>query len=171
MLIYHPSQDINHCCYRLLLILECSEHEKFNVELYRLIDFYSLFPYLLKLIKPLPNPISNFRSKFRNIPEPFESLRNTKRIMHDLERLQSTTIQNLIAKELLDKEALENGFIKRTEKSLPPSLLEQFNSSRLSSEEWFKVLINEFPKARFRGSNGLKSRSGLMEYRYDMDIT
>ena len=117
--MYHPAQDINHCVYRLLLILECSEHEQFNVNVYRIVDFYVLFPYLLKLIKPLPNPIGKYRSKFAGIQEPFESLRSTKRIFHELERLQSIAVQNLLAKEFLDRQAFENGILKRTSK-LPP---------------------------------------------------
>lgn len=167
--MYHPAQDVNHCVYRLLLILECSEHQQFNVSVYRLIDFYVLFPYLIKLIKILPRPISNFRGKFADIPKPFESLRNTPRILHELERLQSITIQNLIAKELLEKEAFENGSIKRTDKPLPESFYEQVPLARLNGKDWFKVLINEFPKAKFTGSDGLKARSGLMEYRYDLE--
>ena len=155
--------------YRLLLILEYSEHERFNTDTYRLIDFYTLFPYLLKLIKPLPKPINNYRNKISDIQEPFESLRNTKRILHELERLQSTAIQNLLAKGLLDKQAFEKGFIQRTQKMLPKEFADQIHSARLPKEEWFKVIVNEFPKAQFTGSKGLKSRTGLMEYRYDME--
>ena len=167
--MYHPAQDINHCVYRLLLILECTEHEQIDVDVYRIIDFYVLFPYLLKLIKPLPRPISNYRSKFEGIHKPFESLRNTKRILHELERLQSTAIQNLLAKELLEKQAFERGVVRRTDKVLPEEFSERVLSARLTKEEWFKVVVNEFPRARFTGSNGLKSRTGLMEYRYDME--
>lgn len=167
--MYHPAQDINHCVYRLLMILECSAHEKFNIDIYRLVDLYVLFPSLLKLIKPLPKPISSYRSKFAGIHEPFESLRNTKRILHELERLQSIAIKNLLAKELLDRQAFENGILKRTNKSLPESFSNVIQGARLPNEEWFKVLIDEFPKAKFVGKNGLKSRTGLMEYRYDME--
>ena len=167
--MYHPAQDINHCVYRLLLILECSEHEQFNIDVYRLIDFYVLFPYLMKLVKPLPNPINKYRSKFSAIKEPFESLLNTKRILHELENLQSTTIQNLLAKGLLDREAFESGLLKRTTKLLPLPFLKDIQTARLPNEEWFKVLIDEFPKAKFFSSSGLKARTGLMEYRYDME--
>jgi hypothetical protein len=169
MLMYHPAQDINHCIYRLLLVLETSEHNEISTDVYRLIDFYTVFPYLLKLIKPLPASVSKHRSKFADIQEPFESLKNTKRILHELETLQSVAIQNLLAKNLLDKESFELKHLKRTEIPLPEQFLEQIHSARLGSEGWFKVLINEFPKTKFNGSNGLKAKTGLMEYRYDME--
>lgn len=169
MLMYHPAQDINHCVYRILLITEFSEHERLSIDLYRLIDFYTLFPSLLKLIAHFPSPIHRHKGKFTEIPEPFESLKNTKRILYELEQLQSIAIQNLLAKNLLDSQSVKNGYLKRTNKVLPESFVRAIYESRLVSEEWFKVLINEFPKAKFMGSNGLKARTGLMEYRYDME--
>lgn len=169
MLMYHPAQDINHCVYRLLLITEYSEHERLSIDLYRLIDFYTLFPSLLKLMAHLPSPIHRHKDKFTQIPEPFESLKNTKRILHELEHLQSIAIQNLLAKNLLDSESVRDGYLKRTNTELPESFLGAIRDSRLLKSEWFKVLINEFPKAKFTGNNGLKARTGLMEYRYDME--
>ncbi len=169
MLMYHPAQDINHCVFRVLLITEESEHDKIRIDVYRLIDFYTLFPYLLRLIVKLPSPLHRFKSKFNDIPEPFESLKNTKRIIYELEQLQSTAIQNLVAKGLLDSESFNEGYLKRTDKELPENFSDVIKDSRLLKEEWFEVLINEFPKAKLTGSNGLKARTGLMEYRYDLE--
>lgn len=169
MLIYHQAHDINHCVYRLLLILESTEQEMYSVDVYRIVDFYTLFPYLLNKIKPLPRAFMKFRSIFSDIEEPFEALKNTKRILHELEGLQSNSIQNLLAKEFLDRKAFESGYLKRTQKSLPKIFIDELETSRLLNKEWFKVLINEFPKAKFAGRRGLKYRTGLMEFRYDME--
>jgi hypothetical protein len=169
MLMYHPAQDVNHCVYRLLLILETTEHEQLAIDIYQLLDFYMLFPHLLKIIKPLPTPIDKCRKYFLNIPEPFESLKNTKRILHELDSFQSVAIQNLLAKKLLDRDAFNLGYIKRSECVLPEPFLNFLINSELRKREWFKPLIDEFPKAKFIGKNGLKSRTGLMEYRYDVE--
>ncbi|MCP3848894.1 MAG: hypothetical protein GY694_01460 [Gammaproteobacteria bacterium] len=169
MLMYHPAQDVNHCVYRTLTILETSEHEQITTDVFRLIDFYTVFPYLLKLISTLPTPVHRYKKEFNDIPEPFESLKNTKRILHELERLQSIAFQNLLAKDLIEREAFEKGFLKRTDKELPESFTKAVGESRLSKLGWFKVLTNQFPKAKFVGNSGLKARTGLMEYRYDME--
>ncbi len=167
--MYHPAQDINHCIYRLILILEKSKHLSINVDTYRILDFYTLFPYLLKLIKPLPQVLSKHRSKFKDIQEPYESLINTKRILFELEVLQSVCIQNLLAKNLLDKTAYEKGFLKRSNVELPEQLQNELQVARLANEEWFMVLVDELPQAKFKGNAGLKARTGLMEYRYDLE--
>lgn len=167
--MYHPAQDINHCVYRVLLILENTEHSSLSIDIYRLMDFYTVFPYLLKLIKPLPTPINKHRKKFADIQEPFESLKNTKRIMHELEILQTIAFQNLLAKSFLCKESFEKGQLKRSETLLPIQMQKSFKAARLVNEEWFSVIINEFPKAKFVGKSGIKARTGLMEFKYDVE--
>ncbi len=169
MLIYHPSQDINHCVYRVLSIMEHTKHEKIKIDIYRLIDFYTLFPYLVSLIKPLPRPLNKYKSKFSELTKPFESLTNTCRILFELENLQSIAIQHLLAKGLLDKECFEKGFIKRTELVLPAALEHEVKNSELAQEEWFIALIDAMPSVKFDGKTGLKARTGLMEYRYDLE--
>lgn len=169
MLMYHPAQDINHCVYRILLVLEKSEHESLSIDIYRLIDFYTVFPYLLSLIKTLPKPINKHRKIFSAIPAPFESLKNTKRIMHELELLQTIAFQNLLAKDLLCKEAFNKGILQRSLSKLPSELYQSLDASRLVNESWFMAIINDFPKTKFIGKNGIKARTGLMEYKYDME--
>ncbi|SGZ10440.1 ABC-three component system middle component 5 [Moritella viscosa] len=169
MLIYHPAQDSNHCVYRLLSIMENTKHEMINIDIYRLIDFYTLFPYLVSFITPLPTPLNKHRSKFKSIKMPFEALKNTRRILFELEHLQSVSIQNLLAKNILDKKCFEKGFLKRTETQLPQALAEELKSSTLVQEEWFAALIDALPNVKFEGKSGLKARTGLMEYRYDLE--
>lgn len=167
--MYHPAQDINHCVFRLLLILEHTEHEHIDVSVYRLIDFYFLFPHLVNLLKPLPVPVKKHKKEFAEIPEPYESLKNTKRILHELETLQSTAIQSLLAKHLLDIKEFELGWLKRTNSAIAPKIQKALIESDYNEKGWFKALINEFPKAKFDGKTGLKARTGLMEYRYDVE--
>lgn len=169
MLIYHPIYDVNHCVYRVLLILESSQHDNIGLDLFRHIDFYVLFPHLIKEIKPFPSELVSFKKIIKKIPEPYELLNNIRRTMYELETIQTTAIQNLIAKNLIEVDAYKNKTLKRTEISLPDPLYEKINSSSIAKEEWFRMLINEFSTINFLGKNGLKARSGLMEFRYDVE--
>lgn len=169
MLIYHPVHDVNHCVYRTLLILENSQHEHIDVDLFRHIDFYFLFPHLLKKIKPFPSELASFKKVIINISEPYEIMNNVKRVMYELEAIQTTAIQNLIAKNLIDIELYKNKSLKRTSTRLPGSVYERVRRDDVLQEEWFRMLINEFPTVNFLGKKGLKARSGLMEFRYDVE--
>lgn len=169
MLIYHPAQDVNHAVYRLLLILNRAEQKELQVDLFRLIDFYTLFPHLLKKISPMPLAISRHKKIFSDITEPFESLKNIKRIFNELELLQSVAIQNLTAKGILDKGKFDEGILRLNQKALPDNLVSALQNAGLLNDEWFGVIVDGFPKINFKGRNGLKARTGLMEYRYDME--
>ncbi|MBT9098386.1 hypothetical protein KFZ76_11780 [Methylovulum psychrotolerans] len=169
MLIYHPAQDVNHCVYRILLMLERSVHETFDIELYRLLDFYFLFPHFLKFINPFPSEFRAYFNLVKQIPEPYESLINTKRILFELESLQSVAIQSLLAKNILELEAYKEKKLKRSETKLPFQIVEVIAADKVAEEGWFRLIVNEFPLINFAGQAGLKKRTGLMEYRYDME--
>lgn len=122
MLIYHPANDINHCLYRMLLILETTTARELNWNLFKLMDFYILFPHLLKSIAPLPLSLKSYKESLREIPSPFEALPNSKRVLFDLEGIQNTSILNLLAKDLVDLELFRENLVKRTQKEIPLNL-------------------------------------------------
>ncbi|MGM0542592.1 MAG: ABC-three component system middle component 5 [Pseudomonadota bacterium] len=169
MLIYHPFQDANHCVFRTLLLLEHSVHDEIDIELYRLLDFYILFPHLLKNISPLPAELRAYKRLIEKIPDPFESMLNTKRIIHELESLQSVALHNLLAKKLIDIDSFKDKKVKRTDEVLPESISVAINEAKNVNEEWFRVIANELPLVNFSGKKGLKMRAGLMEFRYDLE--
>jgi hypothetical protein len=169
MLIYHPFQDANHCVFRTLLLLEHSVHNEIDIELYRLLDFYILFPHLLKSISPLPVELRAYKRLLAKIPDPFESMLNTKRIIHELESLQTVALHNLLAKKLIDIDSFKSKKIKRTDEALPERISVAISKAENASEEWFRIISNELPLVNFNGKNGLKKRAGLMEFRYDLE--
>ncbi len=151
--------------------MEHTIHEDIALELYRLIDFYILFPHLLKYISPLPNELRSYKRHIANIPEPFESIRNANRIMHELESIQTVSIHNLLAKQVIDIASFKNKRLKRTTTPLPSDLNTAIQSSDIAKNEWFRMVVNKFPLVNFGGRKGLKKRTGLMEFRYDMETS
>lgn len=167
VLIYHPIHDVNHATYRLLRILEASEHSSFSWEQIRLFDFYSLFPQSLKDIKPFPRELSAYKKIVQRIPDAYEAMPNENRIMFQLMPIQNTAIHNLLAKELLSETDYQKGLISRSGKPLPSGLLETIKSDPATQEDWFRFIVDELPTISFEGKRGLKFRSDLLEYRYD----
>lgn len=167
MIIYHPVYDVNHCLYRILLALETSVHEEFDWTLFKLMDFYVLFPHLLKEIKPFPHSLRAFKKIIKIIPDSYEALPNTKRILFELESIQNTAIQNLMAKGLISVSKFDEQIVSRTSELLPDDLQKQLNSDERVNKEWYRLIVNELPLSDFDGKNGLKARSKLMEYKYD----
>jgi len=169
MLIYHPVHDLNHSLFRALMILEISDNDEISLDLFRIIDFYVLFPHLIKEIKPFPNKLRKYKKFINNIPEPYERIGNVKRIMFELEAVQTTALQNLLAKGFIDLETFKLKKIRRSSISLPSAVINEVCSNNVAKSEWFKMLVNSFCDIDVKGKTGLKSRTGLMEFRYDLE--
>ncbi len=167
MLIYHPIHDINHCIYRVLLITESSINEEFGWDVFRITDFYILFPAMLKTISPLPASFRPFKNILKDIPDAYELMPNSKRVIFELEEIQLTAMQNLVAKGLIDPERFKVGVVKRTEVEVPIKIASAIEEDQRTMQEWFRFAINELPLVNLFGRKGLKARSKLMEFRYD----
>lgn len=169
MLIYHPIHDLNHSLFRALMILEISDNDEINLDLFRIIDFYTLFPHLIKEIKPFPAELRSYKNIIKNIPEPYERIGNIKRVMFELEAVQTTALQNLLAKGFIDIEAFRLKKVRRSKVELPQTVRAEVNGNDIAESEWFQMLVTSFCHIKMKGKAGLKSRTGLMEFRYDLE--
>ncbi|WP_157807963.1 ABC-three component system middle component 5 [Marinomonas sp. ef1] len=151
------------------MILEVSEHDEIHLDLFRIIDLYTLFPHLIKEIKPFPNQLRMYKKFIKDIPDPYERIGNIKRVMFELEGVQTTALQNLLAKGFIDLEAFKLKKIRRSKISLPSIISDEINRNDIATSEWFKMLVNSFYHIKVKGKAGLKSRTGLMEFRYDLE--
>jgi hypothetical protein len=168
MLIYHPAFDASHCLYRLLTILMGVKGNSVSWERLRVLDFFYLFPSHLKKINPWPVPIKAYKSKLKNISDQFEDISNPARIFFDLKEFQRSAILELVAKGIIDRTDFENGLITLNKSLLPDDFIEFVMNDEFVKSEAYEVISNALPSIEFNGASGLKNRSGLMEYRYDV---
>ncbi|WP_124414827.1 ABC-three component system middle component 5 [Pseudomonas sp. R4-35-07] len=168
MLIYHPAYDANHCLYRLLAILQATTEFSLTWDQLRILDYYYLFPSQLKNIKPWPASIKEFKVQLKSIPEQFEDINNPARVLYDLQVFQKTAALELIAKGIISKFEFESGLIKIDTGLLPIGYLELLDSDLFLRGDAFEIITKALPKVEFNGESGLKKRSGLMEYIYDV---
>jgi len=163
MIIYHPAYDAHHCSYRILNILHSVDGKKLTKEALKLIDYYYVYPHLLKRVSKLPRSLNTHKKKINAVPEPFEITPNPKSLYFELVTTHDSALISLSQKSLItrsDSEVTLNGEL------LPPSLIEAFNTDEFAKSDFFIMLTTSFPKVSLNGKNGFKSRSGLMEYRY-----
>lgn len=168
MLMYHPAFDANHCLYRIVSILYATTDQQISWPLLRLLDFYYLFPSQLKNIKPWPSEIRNLKARVLKIPEQFEDLTNPARTFFELESFQKTATLELIAKGVISKSSFDKGIMELEPDSLPSAYTALQEVVGVQKSEAFEVITKGLPRTKFNGSNGLKFRSGLMEYIYDL---
>ncbi|MGY3296378.1 hypothetical protein ACVWY1_000798 [Pseudomonas sp. TE6288] len=168
MLMYHPAFDANHCLYRIVSILHATADQQISWPLLRMLDFYYLFPSQLKNITPWPSEIRKLKTKVATIPEQFEDLSNPARTFFELESFQKTATLELIAKGVISKSSFDKGIMELEPDSLPSAYTALLDNDDFLKSDAFEVITKGLPKTKFNGSNGLKFRSGLMEYIYDL---
>ncbi|MDQ5766981.1 ABC-three component system middle component 5 [Thiothrix subterranea] len=167
MLVYHPCFDANHCAYRFLHLLYSSKADSFEWDILRIADFYYVFPHLIKHIKPMPKSLTGGKKYFSEINPPYESIPNPKRLLFDLQDIQNSTIASLVSKQIIKKEMFNYGVVSLNADNIPKSLIESFHGNPINNSEWFKFFSKGIAAVDLNGKNGFKSRTGLLEYRYD----
>ena len=163
MIIYHPAYDVYHCSYRILNILYSVDKNEILKEHLKFIDFYYVYPHLLKKIQSLPRPLNFHKGEIDRIDDPFEVTPNPKSLYFDLGKTQDSALSSLGYKSLIIEEGKK---VKLNSSLLPDVLINKFEVDEFSKTEIFDILITVFPKVNMNGANGFKARSGLTEFRY-----
>jgi hypothetical protein len=166
VLVYHPMYDPYHCALRLASILADCALPEIEWERLRLLDFYVTFPHLLTSIR-LPQELRSKKRALRSVPIPYESLPTPKRLFFQLGIIQDIAAKLLAAGGILDRGAFLNGRILLPKADLPLTFRELMNSLRFRSSDWYALVTEELSRIALYGRNGLKERSGLMEFRHD----
>ena len=111
MLLYHPMLDPYHCSLRAFSLLTDSDVGQLEWERLRLLDFLIAFPHSLKEMR-VPIEFRSRRVSLKAVPEPYETLPNLTRVFYQVSEIQAAGMRLLVAAELVEKSALENGIVR-----------------------------------------------------------
>ncbi|MHC1712358.1 MAG: ABC-three component system middle component 5 [Solidesulfovibrio sp.] len=167
MLIYNPAFDVKHCIYRFLSSLEIARWASVPWAVFRMLDLYRLYPKLLLEIKPFPKDLSTVKKKTVLIHRQYSIPQDPRKTLYQINPIHGVVANYLIAKGFISKKQFEIGRIEKTDLEMPQELKDIFTSDILVDQEWLTLLINHFPQSKFIGHDGIKKRTGYMEYRYD----
>ncbi len=166
MLIYHPAYDLYHCAFRFLRLLEKLPKLPHEVDKLRILDFYLLFPSLLKKVS-LPRNAMIFRKILNSFSDKYEEITDPHKLFSQLDPFQIASLRYLSSGHVIEAEHLSRGKVSRTDRGLPTPLLDAINRANSEDSELLDFLIGPFFDLEFYGSAGLKARTKLMEFRYD----
>jgi hypothetical protein len=168
-LSYQAAFDPFHAMYRDLRILNAiGPFKPLFVDHVRILDFYLLFPFKISAIRLIPQ-----HRRFRGLADDYENAQpygsqpDNAQIFARMKPIQIAALESLAEKQIIDAAELKNGNVIRTEISLPPALVARVSSANAREPqlmEAISALGSEYP---LLGQNGLKDRTGLLEYRYD----
>ncbi|MDI1308626.1 MAG: hypothetical protein PSV17_04230 [Methylotenera sp.] len=163
MLIYHPAYDAYHCIFRLLKIVQVTK--SIEISKLRILDFYLVFPSEISKIRLTEKTeIKKLANNFQNI---YHGPVNAYQTFRDMQDLQLAAISTLIASKIIDSEKASLGIIHKTTEPLPEELTFKHDGIEDEDNKINDFILNYLSKINLNGTDGLKHRTGLMEYRYD----
>ena len=166
MLIYHPAFDVNHARLRIIQLLDAANPPELSFDLLRILDFYFLFPHLLAPIQltrgmtRMKRDLAARANKYNRVPSP-------RTLIRQMEGVQETAVRALEATQLVELPLASISIVKRSSVPLPDDLVRVINEQPDAEKALAHALVTEVAKIPLNGPDGLKARTGLLEYRYD----
>lgn len=170
MLIYDPAQDPSNYVFRLLRLMNQLTHTEVELDKYRIIDFYLMFPSALASMR-LPDipALKGVRQQVKSEENRYNAIRNPRLHFMKVENLQLATVRHLVSIGILDADAFEHRLLKRTTTPLGVELDQRLTAAMKTADPISRVLLNIISTVQLLGKDGLKARSKLMEHKYDTE--
>ncbi|HUW50024.1 MAG TPA: ABC-three component system middle component 5 [Sulfuricella sp.] len=165
MLIYHPAYDAYHCVFRTLLLT--NSLESIELQKLRILDFFLCFPSELSKVR-LPRQHSEAKRLALELRNDYHGPISMNQAFRDMEHIQLAAFKSLAASSIVDQVKIEDGVIKRTGVALKEELKRKIDAVLERDSIVVEYIVNKLGVLPLNGSNGLKDRTGLMEYRYDV---
>lgn len=166
MLLYHPMLDPYHCAFRLSCIASDCAAIPLEWDRLKVLDFFATFPHLLNTFR-LPQEMRSSRSALRSAPPPYEVLPSRTRLFFQLNEIQVAAARLLVGGGMFDRQCFQDGVVKLTSAGQESRLTKIIEHAGLRTAAWYQVLTKQLCAIPLNGRNGLKERSGLMEFRHD----
>ncbi|WP_315800074.1 ABC-three component system middle component 5 [Bradyrhizobium sp. SZCCHNS3002] len=168
-LTYEPAFDSFHAAFRALRLRTILSVDKpLHRDHFRILDYYQLFPHRIDGIRLKPE-----HRRYKRLGPIYESKKpygeqpDDRLVFDRMEPLQVTALDALAVRAYIDTEAWSRGEVIPTEKQPPDELdrrVREANANDADLEEFLGILGSEYDLS---GPNGLKARTGLLEYRQD----
>lgn len=168
-LTYNEAFDPYHAAFRFLrLHLGCDLSTKVHFDKLRILDFYLLFPFRLQSMKLMAGD-TGWRKTSKSYEDraPYGMMPDDLSVFARMEPFQRAAAASLVHSGHISAEGWEYSEVAFTDETLPETVVDRCNDLNNHNDEIVKILCAIKARYPVGGRDGLKDRSGLMEYRYD----
>lgn len=172
MIVYQKAYDLYHTVYRMIKLLAYFKQDGLiEIDRLRIWDYYLLYPNKMKNIrlkreeKDVKQIIKNYILKEDN---PYEMVINDRKMFEKIKPYQMTAIKCLASYGIVNKDYLQENRISNINKNIFDDYADDFKNLSVQEENAIKLLTSHFYQISLFGVDGLKSRTGLLESKYDV---
>lgn len=171
MIIYNQALDIYHTIFRLLHFLKKFKNETIlETERLRIWDFYLLFPGKIHDIRLKKNEedIRKIRKDFiKDSNNPYERITENRKIFEKIKPYQQAALKCIASYGIIDKKLLNQERILIINKDILDKFVNSFEELSLKEKNVIALMTSHFNQVSLFGNDGLKSRTNLIESKYD----
>lgn len=167
-LSYQAALDPFHALFRLFRLWPILSKGALPRETVRILDFYLLFPFRIREIR-----ISKLHLKYRRLArtyvhtKPYGEQPEGRTVLNRMEPMQIAALNTLAANSFLDSDRLLLGEVRVTDAPVPDDIAPRVSAANARQADLMEFLGILASAYNLLGSDGLKDRTGLLEYRYD----
>ena len=166
-LSYEPALDAYHATFRFLRIRERFATISVAVDIVRIVDFYLLFPQRLDSFRVLPNhrwlkKLGKTAARESYAKQPSDIV-----LFSRMEEIQLAALETLASAKFIIGAELEKGCFSNSGKRPTEPLWRMLQDANSAEDDLLDGLVVMATEYDLEGPNGLKARTGLMEFRYD----
>lgn len=171
MIVYNQAFDLYHTIFRLLHFLNKFENETIlEIERVRIWDFYLLFPSKIHEIrlKQSESDIRKLRKEFiKDSSNPYERITENRKIFEKIKPYQQAALNCIASYGIIDKSLLNQQRISIINKDILVEFVDNFEELEPKEKNVIALMTSHFNQVSLFGNDGLKSRTNLIESKYD----
>jgi hypothetical protein len=114
----------------------------------------------------LPPKHLQLKKRLRNLKNNYNEILNPRNLFDRLANLQLPALKSMAAKGMINRDKFNEGLIIREFTTLPEKL-DKLIDRDIHEQEICNQIIEVIGEMTMFGRDGLKSRTGLMEFKYD----
>lgn len=169
MITYQPAFDPFHAIFRLFRLGHAFDRCKApEVDKVRILDFYVCFPFRASAIK-----FHRSDGHLKKVGRAYEHLRPYGGLPDDIDLVtrmmpaQRLAMETLASRGHIDGDALKQGKFVLGDVPAPDELASRVSAANEEQGDLMELLETLCAEYPLLGADGLKQRTGLLEYRYD----
>ena len=171
MIVYNPAFDLYHTIFRFLQFLNRFDNGTLiETERIRIWDFYLLFPSKIHDIRLKQNEsdIRKIRKEFiKDSNNPYEKIPEDRKIFEKIKPYQLAALNCIASYGIIDKSLLNQQRIAIVNKEILRQFVDDFEELSPKEKNIISLMTSHFNQMSLFGVDGLKSRTNLLESRYD----
>jgi hypothetical protein len=167
LLSYQPAFDAAHTIFRFLRLHDAMRMDVVEFDKYRILDYYLLFPFRSATVR-LGQKDLRIRSIAKQLDGKagYATLPSGEVLFERMKNAHVSASQTMAANRIIDPEVLRHGVMKFGKFALPADYQERISEANQNDSLTLDIL-RALSAYNLLGRDGLKDRTGLLEYRYD----